>query len=100
LEREPLEVRATEDQFQGLSGRNGLSPIPVGLPQRYSKHSPLTVLFRPQVSDYSCDWLGMGPSSSFLCQMLELSTWAIVFVITIMALLIILAAVVLWDLFR
>jgi hypothetical protein len=32
--------------------------------------------------------------------MLELSTWAIVFATTIVMLLIILAAVVLWDVFR
>jgi hypothetical protein len=38
----------SEEQLQGLSCRNGFSPIPRWTARNYPKRSPLTVLFRPQ----------------------------------------------------
>ena len=42
------------DQLQGPSAAAAVLPqSPLRLVQRYSKRSPLTVLFRPQVQSYS-----------------------------------------------
>jgi len=40
-------------ELQGLSSHKRVSPDPLGCQQRYFKPLPLTVLFRPQVQNYS-----------------------------------------------
>src|SRR5262245_6864868 len=60
------EVPKRSESSRGSLRRSGFSPIPARLAQKYSKRSPLTVFFRPQVqtisprhdaedsTDYSC----------------------------------------------
>ena len=56
-----------------LCCRSGSPPIPAETSQRYSKHSPLTVLFRLQVQKYFLTrlWLILaGPMASAIQQFL------------------------------
>jgi hypothetical protein len=44
-----LETGLSAEVHQGSLAPQGLSPIPLGYQPGYSKHSPLTVSFKPQV---------------------------------------------------
>jgi hypothetical protein len=82
------------DNSRGSLRHSGFSRSPLDCPNNTLKHPPLTVFFRPQVQTISPVRRQGGAA------VLEFSTWAFVFVITLAVLLIILAAFVLWDVLR
>jgi hypothetical protein len=78
-----------------LGCRSGsFPPIPAGTVRKYSKRSPLTVLFGSQVQTIS------PLRRQRRATVLEFGTWAFVFGVTLTVLLLILTVLVLWNVLR